>query len=126
MNKLMYFTGYITSCTNKLGEHANCFTNNSTGLVPGKRYVVEQYYHYVSRSGNGGSSYYTMESTFRVYHPRTNKLLSDNEWWSVFKSKLPKNCKHKELVYATDKCTIHQCTDCFKKFKMKTILREVK
>lgn len=114
--KKMYFSGYATSGTGPDSRDRIVF-QNPKGLIPGKLYLVESYTHWESRNGNGGSSYSTMETAFKVFDLKTKKLLSETEWLSVFKTAPKKKCNHVDLVYLNNKSPIQQCRDCFKKLK---------
>jgi len=114
--KCMYFSGYTTSATGPKGENRSVLINGKN-LVVGKLYLVEDFYSYTTREGNGGSSYSTSSLNYKVFDIKSKKLLSDCERMSVFRDSPKKLCKHEDLVFINSKSRIQQCRDCFKKFK---------
>lgn len=113
--KKMFFKGYTTS--------GNRFQNPSK-LIVGEQYLVETTIIDVVREGNG-HSFNTGSEYLAVVHDLNGSLISGYERPSVFAdfARPLVECRHEDDGIHKDE--VHQCRDCFVKFRVKTVLEYV-
>jgi hypothetical protein len=114
MMKKMYFTGYWT--TGKSGRPTMCSDDK---LKVGKLYLVEEYSYWHETKGHDDARVSTYLHAYRVFDPKTRKVLSNSERIGVFKP--DKKCKRHELSYLSDRTSVMQCHNCFRKFRERLV-----